>query len=123
MSASAVLLFGHGSRDPAWRESMDAVARRIQALAPGTPVACAFLEMQPPDLAGALDRLVDEGATSVTVLPIFLGLGKHVREDLPRLVAAARERHPEVVLEVLTSAGERPDVIDLLAAAALRGKS
>jgi sirohydrochlorin cobaltochelatase len=98
---------------------MDAVARRIGELAPATPVACAFLELQSPDLAAAVDALASEGATVITVLPMFLGVGKHAREDLPRLVAAARGQHAGISIDVLPSVGERADVVDLLARAAL----
>jgi sirohydrochlorin cobaltochelatase len=115
----AVLLFGHGSKDPAWRRPMDDVAQRIRQQAPGVPVACAFLELQAPDFQQAVDELVASGARVVQVLPMFLGVGKHAREDLPRLVVDARQRHPELSLAVLPSVGEHPEVLDHLARIAL----
>ena len=115
MSVRGVLLFGHGSRDPQWREPMDQVARRIAEQSPGIPVACAFLEMQAPDFGQAVTELVGAGATSITVLPMFLGIGKHVREDLPALVAQVRERHPGLTLHLLPSVGEQPEVLQGLA--------
>lgn len=122
MTRRAVILFGHGSRDPAWREPMDAVARRIAEQAPGTAVVCAFLELQPPDFAAAVAELAGQGADDLTVLPMFLGVGKHARQDLPALVEAARAAHPGLVLTVLPSAGELPEVIEVLANAALRSQ-
>ena len=116
----AVVLFGHGSRDPSWRASMDAVAIRIRQRQPDVPVTCAFLELQQPDLAAAVDTLVAEGATRVLVVPMFLGIGKHAREDLPRLLAAARTRHPHVRLEASTATGEQNEVLDLLATLTLQ---
>ena len=123
MTRRGVVLFGHGSRDPAWREPMDAVARRIGELAPQTSVVCAFLELQPPDFADAVAELARRGTEQITVLPMFLGVGKHAREDLPRLVEAARLAHPGVGLQVLPSVGERADVVELLAKAVLQGGS
>ena len=120
MTRRGVVLFGHGSRDPAWREPMDAVARRIAEKAPGTRVVCAFLELQAPDFAAAVAELADQGAEHVTVLPMFLGVGKHARQDLPALVAAARAAHPKVSFEVLPSVGELPEVIEVLADAPIR---
>jgi sirohydrochlorin cobaltochelatase len=122
MTRRAVVLFGHGSRDPAWREPMDAVARRITARAPGTDVICAFLELQSPDLMTAIAELAGRGAAQVRVLPMFLGVGKHAREDLPVLVSQARFAHPGLDIQILPAVGERPDVIDLLAGAALDGE-
>ena len=123
MTRRAVVLFGHGSRDPAWRAPMDAVARRIRELSPGTLVACAFLELQAPDFAAAIADLAQAGAQRITVLPMFLGVGKHAREDLPALVKAANATHPGLAIDVLPSVGERQDVVDLLAAVALSATS
>ena len=120
MTKRGVILFGHGSRDPAWREPMDAVARRIAEKAPGTRAICAFLELQAPDFAAAVAELAREGAEHVTVLPMFLGVGKHVRQDLPALVESARATHPGVDIAVLPSVGELPEVIEALATSTLR---
>jgi sirohydrochlorin cobaltochelatase len=116
----AVVLFGHGSRDPAWREPMDAVAGRIAARCPDVDVVCAFLELQEPSLPAALEELVGRGTRSVRVVPMFLGVGKHARADLPALLSQMRVRYPGLVLEVTDAVGEQPEVLDLVAQLALR---
>jgi sirohydrochlorin cobaltochelatase len=83
----AIVLFAHGSRDPLWHKPMEAVAARIVAMAPDTPVACAYLELSKPDLPTAVATLLALGVHTISVLPLFLGVGKHAREDLPRLIA------------------------------------
>lgn len=115
----AVILFAHGSRDPLWRASIDAVAARLRDLAPTVPTACAFLELMTPTLDEAVDTLVRGGARQLRVLPLFLGVGRHAREDLPALLAAARAQHPGVRIDALPPVGEDPRVIDLLARIAL----
>ena len=117
---SAVILFGHGSRDPAWRQPMDAVAARIAARQPDVSVVCAFLELQQPSLEAAVDGLVAEGVAAIRLLPMFLGVGRHAREDLPLLVAEVRARHPQLQVTVMPSVGEQSDLLDLLADLALR---
>jgi sirohydrochlorin cobaltochelatase len=116
-----IVLFAHGSRDARWREPVEAVARRMQALDPEVPVLCAYLELVAPDLPAAASQLVARGASDVHVVPLFLGMGKHVRDDLPRLVAALRNTHPGVAFSLASAVGEAPEVIDLLARIALRG--
>jgi len=116
----AIVLFGHGSRDPSWRAPMDAVAERVRRRQPQVPVACAFLELQAPDLPAAVGDLVALGATHVHVLPMFLGVGKHAREDLPALLESVRARYPGVSIEAGRSVGEREQVLDLLAELALQ---
>ncbi len=116
---AGVVLFAHGSRDPLWRQPMDAVARRIRELDPQARVVCAFLELTTPDLPAAVQALLAEGVQRVTVVPMFLGVGRHAREDLPVLMAGLREHHPGVAFHVQPAVGEDPRLTDLLAHMAL----
>lgn len=115
----ATLLFAHGSRDPAWRQPMLNVAQRMTELSPDVCVRCAFLELTEPSLPAAAAEVVALGARQITIVPMFLGVGKHAREDLPLLLAELTERYPAVQWRLKPSAGEEPAVIDLLARLAL----
>jgi sirohydrochlorin cobaltochelatase len=115
----AIVLFGHGSRDPQWRAPMDEVARRIRARVAQVPVRCAFLELDTPSLAEAVAGLVDGGAEAIRVVPMFLGAGRHAREDLPRLVEQCRHAHPTTTIELEPFVGEDARVLDLIATLAL----
>lgn len=115
-----IVLFAHGSRDPRWREPLEAVARAVQERAPQALVRCAYLELAEPDFATAARELADSGVRRLRVVPMFLGMGKHAREDLPRLVEAARLSHPGLDIEVSGPVGESPEVVSLLADLALR---
>ncbi len=110
-----IVLFAHGSRDPLWRAPIEAVEAHIRAHHPGVAVRCAYLELTTPDLPQAVDDLVDQGATAVTIVPMFLGTGKHAREDLPMLVAELRARHPRVQVHVQAAIGEDPRMTALMA--------
>jgi sirohydrochlorin cobaltochelatase len=111
----AIVLFGHGSRDPQWREPMDEVARRIRSRVGQIEVRCAFLELEQPDLRAAIDDLVDAGADSIRIVPMFLGAGRHAREDLPRVVEQCRQAHPIAHIELQAPVGENPRLLDLIA--------
>ena len=119
MDLRGIILFGHGSRDPLWRLPMDAVAERIRARDPGTPVRCAFLELEQPGLAGAAADLAQAGAGQITVVPMFLGTGRHAREDLPLLLEEVRRAHPHIAFTLQPAVGEDPRVLDLLAKIAM----
>jgi sirohydrochlorin cobaltochelatase len=114
-----VILLGHGSRDPLWRQPMEAVAQRIAGSAPATMVRCAYLELERPDLASVAAELVAAGACTLSVVPMFLGTGRHVRDDLPALVDMVRANHLGVDVQLRPPVGENPRVLDLLAAIAL----
>jgi sirohydrochlorin cobaltochelatase len=50
---------------------------------------------------------------------MFLGVGRHAREDLPVLMAELRARHPDVEYLLQPSVGEDARLTDLLARMAL----
>ena len=117
--AHGILLFAHGSRDARWREPVEAVARRVAERDPAAQVACAYLELVEPDLRTAAARMVHNGAVAIRVVPMFLGIGKHVREDLPLLLTELRQAHPAVTFSLQRAVGEEPALVDLLAQIAL----
>jgi sirohydrochlorin cobaltochelatase len=82
-------------------------------------VACAYLELSTPDLHTTCAGLIGQGAKALTIVPMFLGVGKHAREDLPALMTQMREHWPEVDFQLQTAVGENPRLIDLLADIAL----
>ncbi|MCD2511973.1 sirohydrochlorin chelatase [Comamonas endophytica] len=110
-----VILLGHGSRDPLWRAPIEAVQARIAQAQPQTPCCCAYLELTAPDLGQAADQLIARGVQRLRITPMFLGTGKHAREDIPRLVAELKARHPGIAVEVQASVGEDARVTALLA--------
>ena len=112
---AAIILFAHGSRDPLWRVPLEAVAARITAQQPGRPVLCAYLELCTPSLPDAAQQLAAQGATQVTVVPMFLGTGKHAREDLPVLLQELHATHPGVQFHVQAAIGEDPRMTALMA--------
>lgn len=111
-----IALFAHGSRDPLWRAPMEAVRQRIEAQHPQLPVRCCYLELCEPSLQDAVQDLVAvHGAGQVTVVPMFLGTGKHAREDLPLLMEQLRSLHPGVQFQVQQAIGEDPRMTALMA--------
>ena len=113
------ILLAHGSRDPLWRQPMEAVAERIRQLAPTIQVRCAYLEITAPDLAASTADLVQRGVRFITIVPMFLGIGKHARNDLPVLLAALKDSHPQVSFVLRPAIGEEAQMIELLARIAL----
>ncbi|MCI3203917.1 MULTISPECIES: CbiX/SirB N-terminal domain-containing protein [Pandoraea] len=112
---SGVVLFAHGSRDPRWAEPFERLRDQLIAQRPDANVSLAFLELMTPSLADAVDALVAQGSADITVVPVFLGQGGHVRRDLPVLVDACRAAHPGVTLRVSAAIGEDAAVIQALA--------
>ena len=119
MMQRATVLFGHGSRDPLWRVPIESVAARMREVDPQCQVRCAYLELMEPDLPGAVQQLVAGGASAIRIVPMFLGVGRHARQDLPVLMADLAQAHPDIRFELLPAVGEDRRVLELLARLAL----
>jgi sirohydrochlorin cobaltochelatase len=115
----AVVLFGHGARDPEWAGPMRRTAAQLQRQVPQLKVALAFMEFMHPTLDEAVDALVAEGVTEVAVVPMFLAQGGHLKRDVPLQVEAARSRHPALSVTLATAVGEDERVIAAMAACAV----
>ncbi len=115
----AIILFGHGSRDALWHLPIQAVAERIRVSSPTTTVTCAYLELTEPSLPAAAASLIATGVSNITILPMFLGVGRHAREDLPALIAELKQNHPQTTFQIQPAVGENTKVLDLLAEIAL----
>ena len=51
----------------------------------------------------------------IRIIPMFLGMGKHAREDLPELAAALLATHPDIDFDITQTVGEDSRVTALLA--------
>lgn len=111
----AIILFAHGARDPAWSRPFEAVAERLRLLLPDAAVRLAYLEFMKPTLMEAGQELVQCGANKVSIVPMFLGAGGHVRKDLPGLVEALQQQYPQVNWRLKGTIGEAQGVIEALA--------
>ena len=119
LAKKAIILFGHGSRDALWHLPIQAVAERIRITSPSTTVTCAYLELTEPSLPDAAASLITTGVSNITILPMFLGVGRHAREDLPALITELKQNHPHTSFQVQPAVGENSQVLDLLAEIAL----
>jgi sirohydrochlorin cobaltochelatase len=108
-----IVLFAHGSRDPQWARPFEQLAATLRRNLDG-PIALAYLELMQPTLGEAIDGLAGE-LDSIRVVPVFLGAGGHVKEDLPRLVAACRAKHPSIRIAIEEAIGDQPAVIEAIA--------
>jgi sirohydrochlorin ferrochelatase len=96
----AIVLVDHGSRRVEANAQLEALAERVRAREPDTLVVTAHLEVEAPDIAEALAGCAAAGAKDVVLLPWFLAPGRHTAEDIPRAVALACARHPELRVRI-----------------------
>ena len=116
---TALILFAHGSRDPKWAEPFKAIQSLIRAQAPDVPVELAFLELMQPGIQECLTLLAKEDVKRISVVPVFLAAGRHLRDDLPALIAPIQQQFPDLVINVSAPIGDLPELQAAIAKLAL----
>jgi sirohydrochlorin cobaltochelatase len=111
---SALVLFAHGARDPQWAAPLRAIQRKVAARRTDLAVELAFLESMQPALPATLEKLTAAGYTCITIAPLFMAQGGHLKHDLPQLLEGVRERHPAVTLTLLPSIGDVDTILDAI---------
>jgi sirohydrochlorin cobaltochelatase len=116
----ALILLGHGARDPAWARPLAAVRERLLADAPKLRIELAFLELMSPSLDEVVAQLAAVGCIAIVVLPMFIAQSGHLKRDLPLQLTNLRERFPELRLTLADAVGESALVQEAMAEQARR---
>lgn len=122
---AALVLLAHGSPDPDWRAPLERVVQVIRATDPAVVVELAFMDFIAPSLQEVVTQLAAQGSTRIRVVAAFLSAGgRHLKRDVPKLVAEVAASHPDIEVTLVPGAlGDAPQVIDALAHAAIsRGR-
>jgi sirohydrochlorin cobaltochelatase len=110
----AIILFGHGARDIRWREPFDTLVSLWRTQHAAIPVELAFLEMMQPSLEETVRSLSLQGATQITVVPVFFGQGGHLRNDFPVLLKECQAKFPAITLSTTSAVGEDLTVLQAI---------
>ena len=120
MAKRAIILCAHGARDPDWARPFQQLALELAERLPGERVVLAFLELMQPSLPECAAALHAEGIRELRVVPIFLGFGGHLKQDLPQLANSVRQQFKDLHVTLEPPIGEEPEVISAIARAIAR---
>jgi len=99
MAKTGVMVCGHGSRDPDAIREFASVAAGIRERLAGCQVESGFLEFARPVIADGLDKLRAAGHDHILAVPGMLLAAGHVKNDIPSVLRAYEQRHPQVRIE------------------------
>jgi sirohydrochlorin cobaltochelatase len=83
VSETAVLLCGHGSRDPEAVAEFELAAGALRPRLPEFDFAAGYLEFARPTIRDGLALLAERGARRILAIPGMLFAASHVKNDLP----------------------------------------
>lgn len=105
----ALVLVGHGSRDPRALSTVRTLIERIRELRPHLSVHLGHIELNEPLLTDTLASLGGKKEDAVLV-PLLLSRGYHVKHDIPEAVAAVHD----VRTRVAAPLGPHPLLVETL---------
>ncbi|OGX06868.1 MAG: hypothetical protein A2Z88_05500 [Omnitrophica WOR_2 bacterium GWA2_47_8] len=107
------LVVSHGSRSPKTKQEMTALVAKLKEKVRSGQVSYAFLEIESPSIPQAVDNSVKEGAAEIVLVLNFLNPGRHVDEDVPRIVQEAQKKYPKVSFRITQPVGQHSKIVDL----------
>lgn len=112
----SLLLIAHGSRRSQSNDEVSEMAEKLKRLCADeyNIIHAGFLELADPLIPDGIKKCIDDGATSVTVLPYFLNSGRHVIEDIPNIVNETKQHYPDVNIKIASHLGASALMMDLL---------
>jgi sirohydrochlorin cobaltochelatase len=105
---SGLLIVAHGTRSPAGAEECRRLARTVAAARPSLPVALGNLELSDPSVADGIDALERDAAGDIVAVPLVLFAARHLKNDIPEVLAAEGRRRPAVRIHLGSHLGSAP---------------
>jgi sirohydrochlorin cobaltochelatase len=112
MAKSAVILFSHGSVLCGSEQTVYRHAERMAASGCFSAVEVGFLNYSHPTFDEAVSRIAEAGVNEIRVVPYFLVAGKFVTSDLPKAIAAAASKFPDIRFSICPVMGVEPELVD-----------
>lgn len=109
----AVLFISHGSRLAQTEDEVRAFVGRLKRRSRVPIFEYAYLEVSHPSIPEGIDICVKRGAREIIALLNFLNTGKHVEEDIPRIIREAQKKYPGVVFYITEPVGQHARMTDL----------
>jgi len=109
-----VLVIAHGSRAKETESTLEKILDIVKKKLPGTIIECAFMEFSDRTVEKGVQALIEQNVTDIKVVPYFLFMGIHLKEDIPEMVAECAASHPGVKITMGEPLGFDERLADIL---------
>lgn len=109
-----VVILGHGSKAPEALKTLERATELVARRLEDRIVAHASLQFNEPTIYQAVDSLVEQGVDKITVAPLFLYLGNHLKEDIPAAIDEIKGKHPGLEFTFSRSIGDDMRIADIV---------
>jgi sirohydrochlorin cobaltochelatase len=110
----ALLIVGHGSRDPRGAEEFHEFISLLRKSNPTLPIEGGFIELSRPPISECVSRLVEDDVREISAVPLMLLSAGHAKDDIPATLVREKTSHPEIVFHYGRALGIRPELLALM---------
>ena len=111
---TGVLVVAHGSRASETEADLDFVLETVKTKLKKSIVECAFMEFSDRTIEKGVLALVNKGVTDILVVPYFLFMGIHLKEDIPAIIEQVAAKYPNVTISVSPHLGTDERLADIV---------
>ena len=112
-SEPALLIVGHGSRDPRGAGEFHELVSLVRDHA-RVPVEGGFIELSRPPISECVNSLRDSGAREISAVPLMLLAAGHAKDDVPATLVREKLTHPDLDFHYGRALGIRPELLELM---------
>jgi sirohydrochlorin cobaltochelatase len=110
----ALLIVGHGSRDPRGAREFHDLVGLVRRRNPSMKVEGGFIELSRPPISECVDRLAKGGSKKVAAVPLMLLAAGHAKDDIPATLVREKMDHPGMTFDYGRALGIRPELLELM---------
>ena len=109
-----VLYVSHGSRVAEAVEEATSLIERVQAKVNIPLQETCFLELADPDISEGFRKLVHQGATEISVIPVLLLSAGHYYKDIPVEIERLKTQFPNIKINYGKPLGVQKRLTEIL---------
>lgn len=109
-----ILILAHGSREKSTEKTLAWIVSALKKKLGAIPLETAYLQFCDVNLEKGLDRLVEQGAVDIKVIPYFLFDGVHIKEDIPEEIRAYLKKKSGIRITFGETLGADTRLADIL---------
>ncbi|MDM5327188.1 sirohydrochlorin chelatase [Neobacillus sp. CF12] len=108
----AILYIGHGTRSKKGAVEIRAFIERVRARIDVSIQELSFLELTEPLIEEGFEKCVQQGATQIDVVPLFLLAAGHIKRDIPEALSPLIAKYPTIPVEIKNPFGVQEVILD-----------
>lgn len=110
----AILYVGHGTRSKKGAEEAKQFLQNVMNEVKEPIQEISFLELTDPSVEEGFNRCVERGATSITVVPLFLLTAGHMKHDIPDALRSLQKKNPHIAVTIAEAFGVQDMILDAM---------